>query len=69
VFGSVARGEADDDSDLDLLVDPGPHCSLWDLSAFALDVKDLINVFTQVATPNGLKARIRDHVLAEAVPV
>lgn len=69
VFGSVARNEADDDSDLDLLVDPGPHCSLWDLSGFALDVEDLINVFTQVATPNGLKARIRDRVLSEAVPV
>jgi uncharacterized protein len=66
VFGSVARGEADEDSDLDLLVDPGPQCSLFDLTGFALDVQDLVNVFTQVATPNGLKARIRDRVLTEA---
>lgn len=69
VFGSVARGEADDDSDLDLLVDIEPHTSMWDLSGFALDVEGLLNVFTQVTTPNGLKARMRDRVLAEAVPV
>ncbi|GHF58195.1 hypothetical protein FHX82_000275 [Amycolatopsis bartoniae] len=69
VFGSVARDEADDDSDLDLLVDPGPQTSLWGLSGFALDVEELLNVFTQVATPNGLKSRIRDRVLAEAVPL
>ncbi|AHI01319.1 nucleotidyltransferase family protein [Kutzneria viridogrisea] len=67
VFGSVARGEADEDSDLDLLVDPGPHCSLFDLTGFALDVEGLLNVFTQVATPNGLKARIRDRVLSQAI--
>lgn len=69
VFGSVARDDADDDSDLDLLVDVEPHTSLWDLSGFALAIEELLNVFTQVATPNGLKARMRDRILAEAVPV
>ena len=69
VFGSVARNEADDNSDLDLLVDPGPTCNLFTLSGFALDVEELLNVFTQVATPKGLKERIRGRVLAEAVPL
>lgn len=69
VFGSVARGEADDDSDLDLLIDVAADTSLWDMSGFALDVEDLLGVFTQVTTPNGLKPRIRDEVLAEAVSV
>jgi hypothetical protein len=69
VFGSVARGEADDDSDLDLLIDVAPDTSLWDMSGFALDIEDLLGVFTQVTTPNGLKPRIRDEVLAEAVSV
>jgi predicted nucleotidyltransferase len=69
VFGSVARGEADDDSDLDLLVEVEPGTSLWDLSGFALDVEGLLNVFTQVTTPNGLKPRMRDRVLADAVAV
>jgi hypothetical protein len=39
------------------------------MTAFALAVEDLLGVFTQVATEGGLKLRIRDGVLAEAVPV
>lgn len=66
VFGSVARGEADERSDLDLLVDIAPDVGLG-LVSFALDVEELLAVFTQVATVPGLKERIRDRVLAEAV--
>lgn len=69
VFGSVARGEADDRSDLDLLIDVAPGRGLFTLTGFALDVEDLLGVFTQVVTVPGLKARIRDRVLTEAVPV
>jgi uncharacterized protein len=69
VFGSVARGTADDHSDLDLLVDVAPGHGYFDLTGFALEVEDLLGVFTQVATPNGLKQRIRDRILAEALPV
>ncbi len=69
VFGSVARDTADDDSDLDLLVDVAPGHGYLDLTGFALDVEDLLGVFTQVATPNGLKHRIRARILAEALPV
>ncbi|WP_043603921.1 nucleotidyltransferase family protein [Candidatus Protofrankia datiscae] len=69
VFGSVARGEATGSSDLDLLIDVGPGHGYFDMAAFALAVEDLLGVFTQVATEGGLKLRIRDRVLAEAVPV
>lgn len=69
VFGSVATGEADDDSDLDLLVDAAAGSSLWDLADFALDVEELLGVFTQVVTVPGLKARIKNRVLAQAVPL
>ena len=69
VFGSVARGDSEDGSDLDLLVDVTTGSSLWDLTDFALDVEEMLGVFTQVVTVSGLKARIRDHVLAEAVPL
>jgi len=69
VFGSVARGDADELSDLDLLVDVRPDRGLLALSAFAGEVEDLMQVPTQVATVNGLKARIRARVTAEAVPV
>lgn len=69
VFGSVARGEADDRSDLDLLVAVGPGRTLLDLASFAVDIEDLLGVFTQVVTERGLTARIRDRVLSEAVPL
>ena len=67
VFGSVARGEAVQTSDVDLLVAPGPDTTLFDLSGFALDVEEIVGRHVDVATPRGLKARIRDRVLAEAV--
>ena len=69
VFGSVARGEADKDSDLDLIVTPGPRTSLWTLTGFALDIEELLEVFTQVVTPNGIKTRMRDRILSEAVAI
>jgi uncharacterized protein len=67
VFGSVARGEATPDSDLDLLVDVDRGHGYFDMAGFALGVEDRLGVFTQVATPRGLKLRIRDRVLHEAV--
>ena len=59
VFGSVARDEAGDASDVDLLVAPGPQTTLLDLSGFALEVEDIVGRHVDVATPRGLKARIR----------
>ncbi len=69
VFGSVARGHATGDSDLDLLVEVEPGHGYLDLTGFALAVENLLAVFTQVATVAGLKPRLRDRVLAEAVPL
>lgn len=69
VFGSVARGEADADSDLDLLVDVDPGHGYFDMAGFALEVEAMLHVFTQVATVGGLKVRIRERVLSEAVAV
>lgn len=66
VFGSVARGEADERSDLDLLVDAAPDTG-WGLVDFALDVEEMLGVFTQVVTVPGLKKRIKERVLTEAV--
>lgn len=67
VFGSVARGEAGAASDLDLLVDVERGHGYFDMAGFALGVEELLGVFTQVATSGGLKARIRQRVLHEAV--
>ena len=69
VFGSVARGEAGADSDLDLLIDVDPGHGYFDMAGFALAVEELLGVFTQVATVGGLKLRIRDRILTEAVAV
>src|SRR5215475_11149700 len=62
-------GEADDDSDLDLLIDVAPGHGYFDMAGFALDVEALLGVFTQVATENGLKARMRNRIIAEAIAV
>jgi uncharacterized protein len=53
--------------DVDLLVAPGPDTTLFDLSGFALEVEEIVGRHVDVATQRGLKARIRDRVLAEAV--
>lgn len=67
VFGSVARGEADALSDLDLLVDLEPGRSLFDLGGLAMELQELLGCQIDVVTEQGLKQRIRDRVLQEAV--
>jgi hypothetical protein len=67
--GSVARGDADAASDIDFLVDFEPGRSLLDLAALLVDLEDLLGHPVDVVTEPGLKARIRQRVLAEAVPV
>jgi uncharacterized protein len=69
VFGSVARGEAGTGSDVDFLVDFEPGRSLLDLAGLLVDLEDLLGITVDVVTEPGLKARIRQRVLAEAVPV
>jgi predicted nucleotidyltransferase len=69
VFGSVARGEADERSDIDLLVDMGSGRSLLDLGGFLEDLQELLRRPVDVVTERGLKARIKDRVLREAVPL
>ncbi len=69
VFGSVARGEADAGSDIDFLVDLEPGRSLLDLGGMQFELEALLNCRVDVVTVRGLKARIRDQVLREAVSV
>lgn len=69
VFGSVARGEAHNDSDIDFLVDLDPDRSLLDLGGLLMDLRDLLEVPVDVGTEAMLKTRIRERVLAEAVPL
>jgi hypothetical protein len=69
VFGSVARGESRQDSDIDFLVDAGPITSPWFPGGLLMDLRDLLGVEVDVVTENGLKERMRDRVLAEAVHI
>ena len=69
IFGSVARRDAREDSDLDLLVTFGPTATLFDLIRFERDLSTLLGLRVEVASDHGLKERIRETVLAEAVPL
>jgi uncharacterized protein len=68
VFGSVARGEATIDSDVDFLIDyDRSKRSAWFPSGLILDLEDLLGRSVDVATVDMLKERIRDRVLQDAV--
>jgi uncharacterized protein len=69
VFGSVARGEAGVDSDIDLLVQPGPHTSPWFPAGMILDLEELLGRRVDVLTEGALHWYIRDQVLSEAIPL
>ncbi|ABQ91815.1 nucleotidyltransferase family protein [Roseiflexus sp. RS-1] len=67
VFGSVARGDADEQSDIDVLVQMEPGRSLLDLGGLQYDLEQLLGCRVDVVTEQGLKARLREEILSEAV--
>ena len=67
IFGSVARGEADEKSDIDLLVNMESGRSLFDLGGLLSDLEDLLGCNVDVVTEDGLRDRIRKRVLNEAI--
>lgn len=69
VFGSVARGEADAKSDVDFLVEMEPGRSLFDLGGLLMELQDLLDCPVDIVTDKGLRDRIREQVLTEAVPL
>ncbi len=69
VFGSVAKGEAGPESDLDILVEMEPGTSLMDHVALMQDLEDLLGRKVDVVSDKALHWYIRDRVLAEATPL
>ncbi|MCK9511147.1 MAG: nucleotidyltransferase family protein [Pigmentiphaga sp.] len=69
VFGSVLHGEDRDDSDIDILVDPTPETTLFDIGAIRHELSQLLGMPVDVLTPNALPDRFRTQVLAEARPI
>lgn len=69
VFGSVLHGSDTDTSDLDLLTDPTPQTTLFDIGAIMHELRLLLGVKVDVLTPHALPDSFRARVLAEALPV
>jgi predicted nucleotidyltransferase len=69
VFGSALHGNDADGSDLDLLVDPLPGATLFDLGGLQDELQALLGVPVDVLTPKDLPAKFRDIVVYEARPV
>lgn len=69
IFGSVAHGDDTEDSDLDILIDPTPETTLFDIGAIRHELLQLLGVPVDVLTPKALPEKFRAAVLAEAVPV
>lgn len=69
VFGSLARGEGSESSDLDLLVTLEEQRSLLDLVGLKQDIEDLLHRPVDVLTEPALSPYVRDRVLAEAMPL
>ncbi len=69
VFGSVAHGEANENSDLDLLVEWEPGRSLLDHAGLVQDLQDLLGVRVHIGTGKSLHWYARDRILREATPL
>jgi predicted nucleotidyltransferase len=69
VFGSVLRGEDNEESDLDILVDPAPKTDLLDVVRLQRMIATRLHVRVDLLTPGDLPPKFRDRVVAEALPV
>jgi hypothetical protein len=69
VFGSMSRGDANDDSDVDLLVTLAPGTSALSLGGLLLDAQELLGRRVDVVTETSLHPALRDRVLADAEPL
>lgn len=69
VFGSVARGEAREDSDIDLLIDVESGRSLLDVIGLWLDLQELLGRKVDLLTEGGVNRHLRDTILSEARPL
>jgi len=69
VFGSIARGEADEKSDLDILIEVKRGFTLMKHAGLMLELEELLGCKVDVVVDRSLKPRIKDRVLAEAKPL
>lgn len=69
LFGSAARGEAGESSDIDILVEVGENPSPWFPGGLIADLEELLERKVHVVTVGALHSYIRDRVLEEAIPL
>ena len=69
VFGSVSTGLDDEDSDLDILLDPTDGMDLFDLNGLANDLEELLHVSVDVITERSIRPRFRDSILSSTRPL
>lgn len=69
VFGSVAACTDTETSDLDILIDPMPEMTLYDIGAIRFKLKQLLGVSVDVLTPGALPAKFRQSVIEAALPI
>ncbi|MDH5776236.1 MAG: nucleotidyltransferase family protein [Nitrospirota bacterium] len=69
IFGSVARGEATPESDIDLLIEKGPTTTPWFPAGLVLELEESLGRRVDVVTEKALNPYLRDRVLREAVPL
>ena len=69
VFGSVLHGDDAEVSDLDLLVEPTPQTTMFDIGGIQFELSELLGIRVDVVTPRGLPESFRAKVLSEARPL
>ena len=69
VFGSVAKGLDNENSNLDILLDPLPRTTLFDLGGLKMEFEELLGIKVDVLTPRSLPEQFRAQVLQEAKPL
>ncbi len=69
VFGSAARGDDAEGSDIDVLVDPMPGATLLNLGALQIELEEALGLRVDLLTPGDLPPKFRERVLREAVVV
>jgi uncharacterized protein len=69
LFGSLARGEASSESDIDLLVAKGPDTSPWFPAGLILELEEQLGRKVDVVTEKGLSPYLREQILQEAIPL
>jgi predicted nucleotidyltransferase len=69
VFGSAARGDDHDGSDLDLLVDPTDTTTLFDLAGLKLELEGLLGIGVDIATPRALRCGLTGRIADDLRPL